>query len=830
MIALTVSLLSPLSARAAGPVDDAIAAVGAAASVVQRPGVAPVVLTGAQIPTWSRLAATGTANPPSLPSGPRDAHNGTLMVPPDTRPGAPVDAVAAFRWSAEDGEWVEVPVQVDERFPYFLANFNSSFGIYSQTDMELTYAWDEERWLRTAGQCSTEYPAGVTSWSDPVPTLDDDDEIAFMASDAGDRAPAAAFGPAGTDAKRQEVAVVDPVTGDARFVYLFTRASGSTFDASTGYVDYQRAADADQWIDRTFFAPGDPENLGSSNPDYGPNIGGDVCPDGITPKPGGSSDRFPRDGVTVTTDTYMWTATGRWMVRGIHVAQPGAPGAYGPDLVDRWKGRAFQQSPDSEISLVGFEDEQVNWEANSALLGERVGPVRAIRETWGADSGTNVTKTETFYRDAIVYRYRLRVHPIPPDGLYTSWDYNRGVAERYYSPAVPEGVDVDGVDDEKAGNVDGIPGFTVPVVEREVEPTDAYFDAPDPTLNAPAAILTWEQVSGAGSAGSLVYVLENKGPTSLTEPLVVPYYRDDACLDDGTGDNPVPRPWPGEPSTDARVQDGYAAAAGKPYAELACTDRQGAFGSHGVHFFATGDTDNAFVNAPVPVNEVDAQQWQFAVPTAAPQNVGHRYSLEVRAPVTAAVVEQDNVPQQPTVLTVDAPGSVQATDALAVTVRLADAAGAAVAGAPVEVALRGRVVRATTDGDGAANVVVDRVPAPAGIATLTATYAGSGDGRLQSSSAERSVEVVRDDSVLHVRITGARRLHGVEVALDDADGGPLAGRDVDVFVDGIRIATVRTLADGSASTVTTLKRGAIVTARFAGDDSYLPAAATATAT
>src|SRR5207253_9671059 len=101
------------------------------------------------------------------------------------------------------------------------------------------------------------------------------------------------------------------------------------------------------------------------------------------------------------------------------------PGVYGADVVDRWKGRAFQQSPDSTVSLVGFEDEQVNWEANSSLLGERAGPVRAIRETWGADSGTNVTKTETCYRDAIAYRYHLRVHPIPPDGLYTSWDYNR---------------------------------------------------------------------------------------------------------------------------------------------------------------------------------------------------------------------------------------------------------------------------------------------------------------------------------------------------------------------------------------------------------------------
>ena len=51
----------------------------------------------------------------------------------------------------------------------------------------------------------------------------------------------------------------------------------------------------------------------------------------------------------------------------------------------------------------------MNWEANSALLGWRAGPVRAIREVWGADSGTNVTKTETFYQA------RRRV-PLPPAG------------------------------------------------------------------------------------------------------------------------------------------------------------------------------------------------------------------------------------------------------------------------------------------------------------------------------------------------------------------------------------------------------------------------------
>ena len=93
----------------------------------------PVVLTGAQLPDWSRLAAVGTADPtPSPGVTVRDAHNGTLAVPPDARTGAPVEQIVAHRW--DGSALVEVPVQVDQRFPYFLANANSDFSIYSGTD------------------------------------------------------------------------------------------------------------------------------------------------------------------------------------------------------------------------------------------------------------------------------------------------------------------------------------------------------------------------------------------------------------------------------------------------------------------------------------------------------------------------------------------------------------------------------------------------------------------------------------------------------------------------------------------------------------------------
>ena len=90
------------------------------------------------------------------------------------------------------------------------------------------------------------------------------------------------------------------------------------------------------------------------------------------------------------------------------------------------------------------------------------------------------------------------------------------------------------------------------------------------------------------------------------------------------------------------MRDGYAAAAGKPYEELACTDKQGAFASHGLHSFVTHDSDNAFL--PKPTDEIDIKQWQFAVPTTAPVNVGAPYGNTVTVPLVTAAVPLPNTP------------------------------------------------------------------------------------------------------------------------------------------------------------------------------------------
>jgi hypothetical protein len=89
------------------------------------------------------------------------------------------------------------------------------------------------------------------------------------------------------------------------------------------------------------------------------------------------------------------------------------------------------------------------------------------------------------------------------------------------------------------------------------------------------------------------------------------------------------------------VQAGYAAANGAPYSSLVCdpahgkTPFQGAFGAHGIHFFATQDSDNATLG--VPVDEVDGQQWRFSVPMRAPTNVLTAYAPNVAMPLQPVV-------------------------------------------------------------------------------------------------------------------------------------------------------------------------------------------------
>ena len=187
------------------------------------------------------------------------------------------------------------------------------------------------------------------------------------------------------------------------------------------------------------------------------------------------------------------------------------PWTYGPDLIDQWKARAFQQRPGGETPCCGYEDEVVNWGGSSIIMGVRAGPVRVIRATWGADSGTNIVRTEIFYRDEIRQATYLRVHPIPPfDGIYSQWDYNAGKIWQYYNPWVPDGVVVDGRTTRCSATSTSTSAptalrFRGPGRSPAIPATgscggdaciDNDIDVVDPTVSGPHGALSYEQVTG----------------------------------------------------------------------------------------------------------------------------------------------------------------------------------------------------------------------------------------------------------------------------------------------------------------------------------------------
>jgi hypothetical protein len=553
-------------------------------------------------------------------------------------------------------------------FVRYLDNSASGFSVYSGQDQHLTYAFDREGFRYWAGDpanpCLAVPGDGHQTTADPVPGLDTNDELALMARDAGPQAPADAKLPKGIAGSR-EVRIADPSEpGKVQAVYvMLAKKNGPApaYDASNGYVHYQRDPAAD------YFEKSESSYRGYGNARTGIvcNAAGQPIIDPATGRPQ-IAKRRPRDWATITTPRYRWRYDGRWLMTDVRIA-PKDDGVYGPDLVDRWKARAFAQDPGSKTPCCGYEEEDTNWGGSSTLLGEKVGPVRAIRETWGADSGTNVIRRETFYRDQMIQKTYLRVHVIPPlDGIYAQWDFNAGAMSRYYSSRMmatnPAGVSIDGRNDETFGNIDdpcntkfdqnstsaidqGIrSGYrSVPGLCNGPWPYHQSVDLSDPALSDTNAALGWNVTSG--QYGSIVDRIRIDQATDLTpggaaqSMVAEPYYRDDSCFDDGTGSDPGPKVAlrsANEPSVaaDGTTRKCWTPADGPPNG----SDHfyQGSIGTHGLHLLFLAESDNA--RQTVPVDEI-VSEWQMVMlPGERDGLAGEQYGRTFEKPLLTHVV------------------------------------------------------------------------------------------------------------------------------------------------------------------------------------------------
>ncbi|HVS69322.1 MAG TPA: hypothetical protein VHE56_12275 [Mycobacteriales bacterium] len=560
--------------------------------------------------------------------------------------GVAVGSLRGYSWNGK--RFVQIPFQVDPMWNHYISNNASGFSVYSGTDEFLTYKFDYQPFveysnhalparcragkgvatpgcippgphqLRQAGiVCKAKAPAGVPDPTpDPNTGLINSDQLAFMARDAGAQAPLSAKLPRGIVSANQ-VEVVDPATGKSRYAYVMQSAPGKKSGSwavpmrytahNSPYVRYTPDTDANTLVYSQ-----------SSYGDYGNARYGPVCtPDGqavigqgfrynthhdVVLDPTTYVQRRTIDNATVTTPRYRFRYDGRWLMDDLQISSNDSGFTkhnYGPSIIDRFKARAFQQSPGGNTPCCGYEDEQNNWGGSSITMGIRRGPVRDIRVTWGSDSGTNVTRTDIFYAYSIVHDFGVRVHPIPPlDGIYSQWDMAAGQITRYYNPYNPKGVPVEGINpvlygdtnahigpdgisessNDKVGRVEsqvtGGKPLTVGNPDNEKCTSDACiydsFNLPDVTYSgvAPEA-LSWEEMTGP--AGTLVekWGLSQNQPLSAgdAQGIVVaqPYYVDDSCFDDGTGANPGPHIQ--LRSADEPTTWGFADVDGKPVAQ-----------------------------------------------------------------------------------------------------------------------------------------------------------------------------------------------------------------------------------------------------------------------
>jgi hypothetical protein len=669
--------------------------------------VEPVVMTGADFPGLA-VPQNETAKAPFLdlvacqPGSNTDNCNHNEYSPPEVdTSGAqnqlPVKGVLpnqllGYRWVASrHPHFVQIPFQVDKVFTRYLENDASGFAIYSGADQHTTYQWDNEGFRAYPDPNDPCHALYKPPAKDPIPYFDTNDEVSFMYSDAGPQAPSGSKLPKGISTMRA-VKITDPLNPSAgsRYVYVMVAAPGGptpAYNASNGYVRFQRDAPGSATpADEFAFSQSDYSNYGNAPkgiicgaPSLGHPYGTPILDSAGNPV---IARHRPLDTATVSTQRYNFRYDGRWLMTGIGISpndQGLSQGNFGPNLVDRWKARAFAQDPSSKTPCCGFEEEDTHWGGSSSLMGERVGPVRAIRATWGADSGTNVVRMETFYADQVRQKSWLRVHVIPPlDGIYAQWDFRAGRMTRYYNPNVPNGVAVDGRNDTVFGNLDdpcnsnyngtnegtGVQGTGTPLDGTDPNQTyrQAYQQAgicsspwpyhqsinvADPTFESLNASLQWNET--AGPWGTIIdrYQLDNVKdvtPGGVAQSmLALPYYRDDSCFDDGTGSDPGPRVKPGssneprtylDPTTNGLEQrtcwtpaDGIPAPGDQRYF-------QGDIGTHGLHLMFQLESDNA--RQTVPIDEIVSEQRMVMLP-GQQGNVGEQYGREFEKPLLVQV-------------------------------------------------------------------------------------------------------------------------------------------------------------------------------------------------
>ena len=336
---------------------------------------------------------------------------------------------------------------------------------------------------------------------------------------------------------------------------------------------------------------------------------------------------------------------------------------YGPDLVDRWKARAFAQDPGSETPCCGYEEEDTNWGGSSiAARRERRPGARDPR-----DVGRRLRHQRHPPRDLLPRRdapeapgcastSSRRSTASTPSGTSTP-----ARVTTFFNSRTPEGVTIDGRNDEVFGNLDDpcnaaattttTPATSTRATARSTSalqfcrvPLPPVVDMADPTFADGNVALQWSQTSGPARHDRRPHPDRQCSTRRLTPGgaaqsiAAVPYYRDDSCFDDGTGLRPGARAAPAQPGERAstrarrrrRAQCWRRTTASPGGDPRFC---QGSIGTHGLHLLFLADSDNARQTVPLDRDRQPTGTWSCCRATRA--DVGEQYGRGFEKPLVA---------------------------------------------------------------------------------------------------------------------------------------------------------------------------------------------------
>lgn len=311
--------------------------------------------------------------------------------------GIPVDALVAFRYDGSQQQWVQIPVQVDERkvMEYYeiynkVTNCPHNFYLKGPSFKNLVYA-DKD----------------THTGADTDPNLDADDEVVVMFRDAGEQASSFSLPKGAVAGTGVELAIQDPMTPSQKAYVYFFRQDGS-LQASAGkkYVEYK---------------------FGLKSGDYKTTY--QHCGNRSTAQPANPEDS------SITTPYYTRHFSDRWISDGFSIL---APLGTGVDLLDMHK--ALYGPGICSRSVITFSSHEGAFVANIS------GPVRAIRSYIGANSGPLVQRQHFFYERREDMVTHLRVHTLGK--LMFGTDYSsEAKGMRYANNLNPDGVTIDGRED-----------------------------------------------------------------------------------------------------------------------------------------------------------------------------------------------------------------------------------------------------------------------------------------------------------------------------------------------------------------------------------------------